>query len=254
MDTIEALRERADLARRQLSDQGGQRLQLFERLSERINAVADELRDKGETIVAYEDRVGQLGSENDQLREILRSLLLAIEADANHGLSPALRSLEAKVSTMVDAEGADDVIVMAAVEPEPVVDPMSDFGLENEPDDDLLDMVTDPVDAMTDDDGWSENETPMCDATEAVEFVDAGSDLPDHDDGAIVLGDADGSVIDNRLDDAMVAADSDDDEQSDAVSQLNAIGDIVQRLMKEMSDDDEIAEAEAIDEPEVKAS
>jgi len=254
MDTIEALRERADLARQQLSDQGGQRLQLFERLSERINAVADELRDKRETIAAYEDRVGQMSNENDQLREILRSLLLAIEADANHGLSPALRSLEAKVSTMVDAEGADDVIVMAAVEPEPVVDSMSDFGLENEPDDDLLDMATDPVDVMTDDDGWSEDETPVSDATEAVEFVDAGSDLPDHDDGAIVLGDADGSATDDRLDDAMAVADSDDEEQSDPVSQFNAIGDIVQRLMKEMSDDDDIAEAEAIDDPEVKAS
>jgi len=263
MDTIEALRERADLAQRQLSDQDGQRLRLFERLSDRINAVADELRDNREAIAGYDDRVGLLSSENDQLREILQSLLKAIEADASHGLSPALRGLESKISTMVETDNAeddgqivfaaahpddgetiqelaDDVIVMAA---DPAVDPQrppetaTGSDSEDEPDADPVSAEADPIDALSDIDGWSEDEMPTSASMDDVDYVDA-----------------DDSVIDDLLEEATATTEPGDEDETDPVSQLNAIGDIVQRLMKEMSDDDEVTEGEVIDAPEAQAS
>ena len=254
MDTIEALRERADLARQQLSDQNGNRLRLFERLSDRINAVADELRDKRETIAAYGERVDRLTIENDQLREILQSLLLAIEADANHGLSPALRTLESTVCGMVEGDGAadDGQTVAAAVIPdndETGQEPAADvIMMDGDPAIEMENTVDSEGEPAIEDE--SDDETPISVAPEAAGTIDADQDidLPIEDDVDQLLEvevEVD-SVIDDAVDDTVAATAPADEESSDTVSSLNAIGDIVQRLMLEMTDPGETAEDEEI--------
>ena len=126
MTDIDDLWTRIDDAKRRLGAADDVQIKRIEDLNERIKAVKAGLATRYRELEAQRDEVSKLRRENEQLRQMMHRLLLAIEERYSGRLRGMLQDLETQVSALVtvagDPDGQPSPASAGASEPPPADD------------------------------------------------------------------------------------------------------------------------------------
>lgn len=128
MSYIDELRQRVEDAEQKFGLIDEQSKQYSLRRVERMNAIEGRVTEQQAEITRYESHIARLSHENEQLRDMLHALLIAIEGGNQDQLGDTMRDLDAKMSVLVGTGPEEEAGAAAgeAAEADAADDPADD--------------------------------------------------------------------------------------------------------------------------------